>query len=149
MPIVGTVRCPVCGAAPHDRCTEGGRVRDELHEVRRRAARAGLEPCGECDAVGWVPGGNAALTEDERLALIDELPSGMNIWNDDDELDIFTGRDRRWWADALGHPAAHPSCCKTCGCATTCLVDAYHEALVSTVVRELNNLGALRVPLGR
>lgn len=55
MPIVGTVRCPVCGAAPHDRCTEGGRVRAELHEVRRRAARAGLEECGACEAIGWVP----------------------------------------------------------------------------------------------
>ncbi len=86
------------------------------------------------------------LTEDERLDLIDRLPADMNIWNDDDELDVFTGRDRTWWAEALGHPAAHRGCCKTCGCATTCLHDAYHDALVATVIRELNKLGALRVP---
>lgn len=88
----------------------------------------------------------ARLTEDERLTLIDRLPVDMNIWADDDELDVFTGRDRTWWADALGHPAAHRGCCRTCGCATTCLHDAYHEALVATVIRELNKLGALRLP---
>lgn len=86
------------------------------------------------------------LTGDERLDLIDRLPADMNIWADDDELEWFTGRDWRWWADALGHPKAHPSCCKTCGCATTCLHAAFHDALVATVIRELDKLGALRVP---
>ncbi|MCP9947216.1 zinc finger domain-containing protein [Actinomadura madurae] len=70
--LVDLVECPVCGAAPHVRCTEGGRVRDDLHEVRRRAARAGLEPCGTCEAVGWVPAG-----EPEPTALRPDAPEKL------------------------------------------------------------------------
>lgn len=86
------------------------------------------------------------MSEDERDGLIDLLPSDANIWGPDDELEIFVGRDREWWAAALGHPQAHPGCCKTCGCATTCLFQLYHDSLVATVVRELNKLGALKKP---
>jgi hypothetical protein len=83
------------------------------------------------------------VNEDERLDLIDLLPADMNIWADDDELEWFTGRDQRWWLDVLGHPKAHPGCCKTCGCATTCMAAAFHDALIATVVRELDRLGVL------
>jgi hypothetical protein len=95
---------------------------------------------------GEVPDGDARLTLEERDALIDRLPDDMNIWDDDAELGAFTGRDWRWWRDRIGHPLAHPGCCKTCGCATTCTGSAFHDALISTVVRELNRIGALRRP---
>lgn len=86
------------------------------------------------------------MTQEERDAIIELLPEDMNIWEDDSELEAFPGRTRTWWAEALGHPTAHPGCCKTCGCATTCLHDAHHDALVSTILRELDNLGALKKP---
>lgn len=86
------------------------------------------------------------LTQDERLDLIDQLPTDMTIWDDDQELTHFADRDYRWWRDALGHPRAHPGCCEICGCATTCLLGAFHDAVVAAVVRELNRLGALRKP---
>lgn len=57
------VGCTVCGAAPGASCTEAGKRRqgdhphvDRSHVVRERAAGLGLARCGECDAVGWVPG---------------------------------------------------------------------------------------------
>lgn len=86
------------------------------------------------------------MTEDERLDLIELLPKDMNVWADDDELDTFTGRTFTWWMDVLGHPNAHPGCCKTCGCAITCMAAAFHDALVASVLRELDELGALRPP---
>lgn len=86
------------------------------------------------------------MTEDERDDLIDMLPPGMNIWDPDDELEDFSGRDREWWAEALGHPKMHPGCCKTCGCGATCLFQLHHDLLIATVVRELNKLGALKKP---
>lgn len=49
------ITCPVCDAAPHTMCTEGGTERSHLHVVRRRAAKAGLVSCEACDAVGWLP----------------------------------------------------------------------------------------------
>jgi hypothetical protein len=87
------------------------------------------------------------MTPEERYDIADLLPEGMQIWNDDEELEAFPGRDRVWWSNALGHPRAHRGCCRTCGCATTCLLAAYHDALVMTVIRELDRVGALRKPL--
>lgn len=86
------------------------------------------------------------MTEEERDDLIDLLPADMNIWDPEDELEVFVGRDREWWANALGHPKAHPGCCRTCGCAAPCFFQVYHDALISTVVRELDRLGALKKP---
>jgi len=48
------IGCPVCAAAPFAACTEGGEMR-EYHEVRVRAAAAGLGLCGACDGIGWRP----------------------------------------------------------------------------------------------
>ncbi|MGI5414256.1 hypothetical protein [Actinomadura luteofluorescens] len=121
------------------------------------ATRASDAPCAPHGPTGGHGDGEAStgptaahmaahLTEDERLDLIDRLPADMNIWADDDELETFTDRDRIWWAATLGHPRAHPGCCKTCGCGTVCLFAAHHEALIATVVRELDKLGALRTP---
>lgn len=85
------------------------------------------------------------MTPDERYDLIDLLPDDMVIWDDDEELSAFPW-DLRKWLDVLGHKKAHPGCCKACGCATTCMASAFHEALITSVVRELDKLGVLHAP---
>lgn len=86
------------------------------------------------------------MTEDERDGLIDQLPKGMPVWGFDEELPHFQHATLRWWRDNLGHPASGPThaCCKTCGCGGTCILGAFEDALISTVVRELDRLGVLR-----
>ncbi len=87
------------------------------------------------------------MTEDERDALIDQLPTKtMTVWDDEEELQDFAHATLPWWRDVLGHPPSGPthSCCKTCGCAITCTLGAFEDALISSVVRELDRLGALR-----
>lgn len=88
------------------------------------------------------------MTEEERDDLVDLLPSGMVIWDDEQELaeGHFTDRDWAWWRDALEHPMAHRSCCKTCGCAVTCTLAYFYTALISSTVRELDRIGALVKP---
>lgn len=49
------VVCPVCRVPASAACTEAGAAREELHEVRVRAAGLGLEPCGVCGGIGWEP----------------------------------------------------------------------------------------------
>lgn len=89
------------------------------------------------------------MTEDERDALIDRLPTAdMTVWDPDDELQHFQHATLAWWRDVLGHPNSGPthSCCKTCGCATSCTLGVFEGALIASVVRELDRLGALRTP---
>jgi hypothetical protein len=88
------------------------------------------------------------MTEDERDDLIDRLPKDMVIWDDEDELQHFAHANAAWWMDTLNHPRSGPthSCCKTCGCGGTCTLGAYHDALISSVVRELDRIGALVAP---
>lgn len=85
------------------------------------------------------------MTEEERDALIDRLPTDtMILWPDDEELSWFPNRNYEEWRDILGHPRAHSGCCKTCGCAGTCLLGAFFDSVVSSVIRELDKLGALK-----
>jgi hypothetical protein len=88
------------------------------------------------------------MTEDERDDLIDLLPKDMIVWNDDEELQHFGHATGRWWLDNLGHPACGPThgCCKSCGCGGTCILGAFHDAMISSVVRELDRIGALKKP---
>ncbi|MFE9855534.1 hypothetical protein [Streptomyces sp. NPDC005780] len=90
------------------------------------------------------------MTEGERDDLIDRLPADMVIWDSDDELQHFGHANSTWWLDALGHTSAGPkhSCCASCGCATTCTAGAFHDALISSVVRELDRLGVLHATEG-
>lgn len=88
------------------------------------------------------------MTEDERNDIADLLPSPASapIWADDEELPHFSHATLQWWMDRVGHPRAHAGCCMTCGCATTCTALAFYDALVVTVVRELDEIGALKKP---
>ena len=88
------------------------------------------------------------MNEEERDGIYDMLPNGMVIWGFDDELEHFAHADMRWWLSALDHEQmaeGHP-CCKKCGCATTCVAAAFHDSMISTVIRELDKLGLLKRP---
>ncbi|MEU9670366.1 hypothetical protein AB0E25_33295 [Streptomyces bobili] len=88
------------------------------------------------------------MTEEERDDLIDLLPKGMTVWSDEEELQDFRHATLPWWRDALAHPPSGPthSCCKSCGCGGTCLLGAFEDALITSVVRELDRIGALKKP---
>lgn len=86
------------------------------------------------------------MTEEERDNLIDQLPTDFPIWDFEDELPTFSHATWSWWREQLGHPRTHRACCGTCGCATTCMASAFHDALVTSVIRELDRIGALKTP---
>ena len=88
------------------------------------------------------------MNEDERDDLIDRLPKDMVVWAFEDELPDFQHATTRWWMDSLNHPPAGPThaCCRSCGCGGACSLGAFSDALVASVVRELDRLGALRSP---
>ena len=86
------------------------------------------------------------MTEDERLDLWDLLPEDAPIWADEEELPLFGHANLHWWLEAVGHPSAHPGCCKTCGCATTCMAGAFYDAVITTTLRRLDAIGALVKP---
>jgi hypothetical protein len=87
------------------------------------------------------------MTEEERDNLIDLLPEDMILWPDEKELSWFPSRNFAEWRSILGHPKAHTACCGECGCATTCLLGLFYNSVVDSVVRELDKIGALRMPL--
>lgn len=89
------------------------------------------------------------MSEEERDDLIDRLPVDMPLWPDEEELarGHFTDRDWAWWRDTLGHPyATGHGFCRTCGPATPCLLGVFYDSVISSVIRELARLGALRKP---
>lgn len=76
-------------------------------------------------------------TDSDRLcAIIDSLPKAHEMivreWPDD-----YPGNYRSW-ADNVGHPVNAKGRCKTCGNGITCPFAAFWDALVSSVVRELD-----------
>lgn len=123
---------------------EADRLREQLRCVRLENERLheGLRIAGAARTA-------TPLTEEQRDDLSDLImPKGTPIWSDEEELAAghFGHTTLAWWADTLGHPSAHPGCCKTCGCATTCLFGAFYNSLVDTVLRELYRVGALVIP---
>lgn len=91
------------------------------------------------------------MDEDQRDDLIDQLLlTETTVWSDEEEVEHFRHATLAWWREVLGHPPCGPthSCCKTCGCGGSCMLGAFEDALVTTVVRELDRIGALRRPEG-
>jgi len=88
------------------------------------------------------------MNEEKRDAVYDLIPKDMVVWDSENELEHFVHADMNWWMDQLGHAAKSPthSCCNRCGCATTCLAGAFAEALISSVIRELDKIGLLKSP---
>lgn len=86
------------------------------------------------------------MSESLPERLLDLIPDDMTIWEDDDELSYFADRDLRWWMKALGHDRKHTACCTSCGCCVTCIAQMFHGAMVASVIRELDKIGALREP---
>lgn len=88
------------------------------------------------------------MNEEQRDRLYDLLPvSTMTVWTDDEELEHLP-YDVKYWADVLGHPrtARDGKACATCGNGMTCVQAAYEEALITSVIRELDKIGALNNP---
>lgn len=88
------------------------------------------------------------MNEHDRLSLEDYLQSNMILWADDDELnwwptDPWTFKK---WMRVLEHEQKDCGCCKKCGHATTCLASLFRDSVVTSVIRELNRIGALRMP---
>jgi hypothetical protein len=90
----------------------------------------------------------AEMTEEERDEIEDLLAYRYDIpiWEDEQELPHFSHANLIWWLEAMGHPKAHRGCCKTCGCATTCMASAFYDAVVATTLRQLDSIGALVKP---
>lgn len=90
------------------------------------------------------------MNEDQRLELEDLLPKDPIIWADDSELDWW--KDDPWtyrkWALVAGHgPMANGKGCERCGYDTSqCMFAVFHDAMVATVIRELDKLGFLLPP---
>lgn len=83
------------------------------------------------------------MTPDQRESIIDALPDGMDIWEYDEPAGYL--RDWRWWRRQLSHPHVDGhGYCKTCGPAVSCTLHVFHDAIVATVVRQLDELGFLR-----
>lgn len=85
-------------------------------------------------------------SQDERYDIFDLLPvTTMKIWEGDDEREQF-GKTIFEWAEIIGHPrhSETHNCCKTCGCATTCMYGLFFESLIETVIFELDRLGRLK-----
>jgi hypothetical protein len=87
------------------------------------------------------------MTPEERETLMDTLGAFPVIWEHDDEIPRFTDvRDWTWWSAALDHPRGTSGRCRTCGSGVTCIVVAFHDALIASTLRELDKAGALRIP---
>lgn len=86
------------------------------------------------------------MTEEERYIIFDLIPQDMVIWEDDEELPYRQGLDWMSWRASLGHPYSGHGFCRTCGCGTTCILLIFKDALIASVIRELDSHGVLRTP---
>jgi hypothetical protein len=134
--------CSDCGASPGKvhiggcavaRCTVCGKQRITCAHVGT--------------SEGWddihVPRETSGET---RWDVIDRLPDeyAMPIHDSDYVDPVPTWQT---WREALGHPYVEGhGYCKTCGPAITCALAAFYEAVIVSVVRELNKLGLLPPP---
>jgi hypothetical protein len=84
------------------------------------------------------------MTPEQREAIIDAIPDGIDIWERDEEPADYL-RDWRWWRRQLSHPHVDGhGYCKTCGPAVSCTLHVFHDAVIASVVRQLDQLGVLR-----
>jgi hypothetical protein len=91
------------------------------------------------DDPGWVP-----LDTEPRWDQIDRIPDDMQIYGNDWSEDQWTLSK---WREALGHPAVTShGYCQTCGPGTTCMLMAFFDAVLMSVVRELDATGQLVSP---
>lgn len=82
------------------------------------------------------------MTDSNRLnEIIDSLPKGFPI---KDFPDIPGPTTLLEWAVALGHPMDDKGRCPTCGTGVMCELLSFCEAMVSSVVRELDKLYTVR-----
>lgn len=90
--------------------------------------------------------------EDRMLNIWDMIPENIPIWPYGDELanGHFTHTTWEWWRETLSHPRYSDThrCCKTCGCATSCLLSTFCDAVTATAIRELLKAGVFKETAG-
>lgn len=86
------------------------------------------------------------MNEEQRDEICDLLPKDMIIWDWEDELESFKSWTYSKWRKELGHPLKHSGCCATCGCATSCMLSVFYDALIGSTIRELDKQGFLKEP---
>lgn len=86
-----------------------------------------------------------SLTEDQRDDVFDLVPKDMVIWGDDEELPHFGHMRYAQWAESLEHPQRERGGCRRC-IGGTCMANAFYDALVTSVIRELDKIGLLKEP---
>lgn len=81
------------------------------------------------------------MTDEPRWDLINRIPDDMLIYSTDEGHEQWTWAQ---WRAALGHPYAEGhGFCKTCGAGGPCSLQAFHDALIMSTVRELAAMDAL------
>jgi hypothetical protein len=93
------------------------------------------------------------MNEDQRWEILDELPRNFPIAEADTQTDIgfvVPGTYETWyegWALLLGHPmSGDRTFCQTCGMGGECSFRAFYDAMIASVVRELDKVGRLSPP---
>lgn len=82
------------------------------------------------------------MSDDVRWDLINKIPDDMSIYGSDHSEGQWTWAQ---WREGLGHPyAVGHGYCKTCGAGGPCELAAFYDAVMLSVVRELDKMGALR-----
>lgn len=86
------------------------------------------------DDPGWV-------TSEPRWDQLDRIPDDMQIYGEDSSGEQWTLPQ---WLEELGHPQAEGhGFCKTCGAGGPCMLMAFFDAVLMSVVRELDAAGQL------
>jgi hypothetical protein len=82
------------------------------------------------------------VNEEQRNDLFDRLPEHFKIVEADEDL-LRTPGTKKSWAEALGHELDDGGRCRTCGRGQSCIFHAFYDAVVASVIRELDKLGHL------
>jgi hypothetical protein len=81
------------------------------------------------------------VNQEERNRIIDMLSEPFQIVEDDRDASRVPGTLESW-GEAVGHPLG-PQGCWTCGRGVSCPFRAFYEAMIASVVRELDRFGKL------
>lgn len=84
------------------------------------------------------------MNQNQRWEILDQLPKSFRVVEDDADLTLVPGTLESW-GEALGHPQGKRFC-QTCGAGGTCSFRAFYDAMVASVVRELDKQGMLSPP---
>lgn len=84
------------------------------------------------------------MDQDQRFDIEDLMPEDMVIWEDVEDLSDRQEYTWPYWRQVLDHPYLGHGFCTSCGGGGTCTLLLFKDALVSSVLRELDQLGLLK-----